>query len=53
MRIILDTSLGIYCQVQSKIPGISFKGLSIIDTMEQKSYNDTLFRMVPRSTITR
>ena len=37
MSIMLDTSLGIHCQVQIKLSIISFKGLRIIGKVEHKS----------------
>ena len=52
MMIMLDTYLGVYFQGQTQLPIISFKLLSIIGKQEQNSYKETLFIMLPRSTIT-
>ena len=37
MMIMLDTSLGLYFQVQTKLSIVSLKELRIIGTQEQKS----------------
>ena len=51
MRIILDIYLGPYYQVQAKLSIASLKGLRMIGIQEQKSYKETLSRMLLRSTI--
>ena len=51
--IMFDTSLGPYCHDQTQLSIVSFKGLRMIGTWEHKSFKDTLFIMLPRSTITR
>ena len=52
MRIMLDTSLGIYCKVQTRLSIVSLKRLRIIGTQEQNSCQENSFAMLPRSTIT-
>ena len=51
MIIMLGTSLGKYCQVQTQLSIVSLKGISIIGTQEEKSQHENSFRMLPRSTI--
>ena len=52
IRIILDTSLGVYCQVQTQPSIVLLKILSIIGIQEENLQQDNTFIMILRSTTT-
>ena len=51
MSIMSDISIGIYCQVQTKLSIVSLKGIKMIGTQKYKYYKDTSFRMLLISTM--
>ena len=52
MRIMLDTSLGIYFQDQTQLSIISWKGLRMFCTHTEKSCQDNSLTIILISTIT-
>ena len=52
MKIMLDTYVGLYYQVQTKLLIISLKGIRIFGTQEEKSHKENSFIMLIRNTIT-
>ena len=52
MRIMLDTSLGLYYQGQTLSSIVSLKGIIMIGKKEEKYHQDKSFILLLRSTIT-
>ena len=52
MRIMLDTSLGIYCEGQTQTSIVVLKVISMIGTREHKSKKDTSFIILQKIKIT-